>query len=964
MLITYLFSAAVLVACAQGESTGSTGSTGNRNTNNRKETSLFYTRLRYDNYYLPIYKNLQKRSPFEETEIQLSAPQQRHHDDHDDDDVTKVYYVNTNISLHDLSQNNLILESLDQIYKSRLIQSFENSYDWPEDRKRAADPARVEEKRCNRELDYLLSKLRWSSSSSSSVDNQSERGRQSGRRLRFSQFRGLNPELAAFFDSFATEEAGVLVGNTFWLGSWQQCQKRHIFDPLDGRPVSFRGRYCVASIASEEWLPKIEEKVAELKRIDYFKFDNQEFNYRQHFRIQLGICLPESCDSTIVDKRHADIEQLARLRLGQPYELYHLTDLYCLPDESSSLREISPSGKLFIMSALIWVALIVGSTWTDANNLIGLRGPTTRSGTNFLQRIVVSFSLIRSYQHLSHVSRPPPAIDQSVQQQEQQQQQQPNGYTKKTPGEQSSQSPEVGKPAIADLHFFDAFKVLAMMIILVGHIGMLIFQFCQHQLDFFTISPIYFHFMASGAFYVDWFFCMTGFITAYAMFVSRAVYTNRLSHWLYSVFHRYWRLAPIYVLTFWFCRSLFQHVSHGPLWDYGTSNASLRAICRQESWWVPLTLTSNLHPLHRECIMPAWYIANDMQFYLITPFVLLLLAYRPRLAWFSLTGMSLLSVLARIERYLSDPHARHMDLMHPRYDMVMRNNWDLHRIYLWPHYRISSYLIGILAGHYAFMVKSGQWSSPFLARHSLDNNGALQKNQRLSPSVNRALLAWSGLSVTCSMSLTSWILDASFVRSLEPYAKPIATLVYSVGHSVAGCGIAALFLALLFGHWPRARQFMELPLWTRLARINFFVYLFQVEIIIWANTARDRFPETGAYFTLQLLFFLVPALYALAWLVTLLVANPLAKLELEFVGVYVRVEGKPAAAAAAARTTKVADQHRQEANLLRAERERRQQEQVAAAVGAPDDGDQAKSSSSSWSSGGGRRRVVHSSPSS
>lgn len=137
------------------------------------------------------------------------------------------------------------------------------------------------------------------------------------------------------------------------------------------------------------------------------------------------------------------------------------------------------------------------------------------------------------------------------------------------------------------------------------------------------------------------------------------------------------------------------------------------------------------------------------------------------------------------------------------------------------------------------------------------------------------------------------------------------TVVYSLGHSIVGCGIAALFLALTLGHWPRVRQFMERPIWTKLARINFFVYLFQVEIIVWANTAQNRLPETGSFEQFRFLFFLGPILYALAWLVTLLIANPLAKLELEFVGVYMRVD----------RPKEVAPTKR---DLLRVEREKQQ----------------------------------------
>ena len=49
-----------------------------------------------------------------------------------------------------------------------------------------------------------------------------------------------------------------------------------------------------------------------------------------------------------------------------------------------------------------------------------------------------------------------------------------------------------------------------------------------------------------------------------------------------------------------------------------------------KSWWANLLYIQNLYETDA-CVGQAWYLANDMQFYIIAPFFILPLFYKPRL---------------------------------------------------------------------------------------------------------------------------------------------------------------------------------------------------------------------------------------------------------------------------------------------------------------------------------------------
>ncbi|WAR03140.1 NRF6-like protein [Mya arenaria] len=78
------------------------------------------------------------------------------------------------------------------------------------------------------------------------------------------------------------------------------------------------------------------------------------------------------------------------------------------------------------------------------------------------------------------------------------------------------------------------------------------------------------------------------------------------------------RLTPTYGLFIFLYVSLTRYLYNGPFWAQGGTE---HHECR-DSWWMNILYINNLFPSKQTCILWSWYLANDMQFYLIGPLLI------------------------------------------------------------------------------------------------------------------------------------------------------------------------------------------------------------------------------------------------------------------------------------------------------------------------------------------------------
>lgn len=184
--------------------------------------------------------------------------------------------------------------------------------------------------------------------------------------------------LLRYLDTFGRVPSDLLRGNVKWYGSYSGCLDTKLkADPsFGGGTKRIKFRYCMAALKSVGWRNNLMGKKSDdnkMKKMDWNEFGvhTSDFATGNNFFIRLGVCLPESCDSSAFDYQEnvQNIEKLVKFNLMKPFnsDHYYLSDLYCIPDQRSPIVSIPLAGKLLILFAILWLLLILIATTVHLN---------------------------------------------------------------------------------------------------------------------------------------------------------------------------------------------------------------------------------------------------------------------------------------------------------------------------------------------------------------------------------------------------------------------------------------------------------------------------------------------------------------------------------------------------------------------------------------------------------------------
>ncbi|GIX86280.1 nose resistant to fluoxetine protein 6, partial [Caerostris extrusa] len=141
-----------------------------------------------------------------------------------------------------------------------------------------------------------------------------------------------------------------------------------------------------------------------------------------------------------------------------------------------------------------------------------------------------------------------------------------------------------------------------------------------------------FEVVLNGSFSVDSFFVLSGFLVAYLYFQQCSKNGGKIP-WLYFYIHRYIRLTPVYMIVVAYFTTLHTYSNSGPQWP----DDDVEAYCKA-GWWWNLLYINNLQDKRYLCMNWSWYLSNDMQFYIISPLLLISLRRWPKIGY-SLMGL-------------------------------------------------------------------------------------------------------------------------------------------------------------------------------------------------------------------------------------------------------------------------------------------------------------------------------------
>lgn len=198
----------------------------------------------------------------------------------------------------------------------------------------------------------------------------------------------------------------------------------------------------------------------------------------------------------------------------------------------------------------------------------------------------------------------------------------------------------VNDPTGEDITCIHGIRFWSMAWVMLCHIYAFSLATVNNPLDLvwdFGTAPYFW--ILNGSFNVDSFFLLSGLLMSYHFFKESTTKADgsdlrvgiplqerikSVKFWIVYIVHRVWRLVPTYALIMYLDASLAHYVSSGPYWDYGDSETSEKKMCGAE-WWKNLLFINNFTQLTSQCMAWTWYLANDMQFYVIAPVFLLFL---------------------------------------------------------------------------------------------------------------------------------------------------------------------------------------------------------------------------------------------------------------------------------------------------------------------------------------------------
>ncbi|XP_022233577.2 nose resistant to fluoxetine protein 6 isoform X2 [Drosophila obscura] len=311
--------------------------------------------------------------------------------------------------------------------------------------------------------------------------------------------------------------------------------------------------------------------------------------------------------------------------------------------------------------------------------------------------------------------------------------------------------------------------------------------------------------LQSGTISVDTFFLLSGLLLVMSALREMERNSGRL-HVPLMYLHRVVRLTPVLALAVLIFMTLFPRLDSGPLWQQFTASSQLCS----DTWWATLLYVQNYAAPGRMCLGHSWYLAVDMQLYILSPLLLIALYKWGRKA----AGAIILLILLLFACVFSIIMLNQLQVF-SRNGNLGEDSPQMRLIYYTTHARAMPWLIGLLFGYY------------------LHSEGS--RRRRLSKWL--ALVLW----------IVALSLFATVIFAVYPYtqsgAKGISPLA---GAFFLCCGRIAWPLSLCWLIWacqnglaPVVNSLLSWSLWQPLSRLSYCLYIWHL-MVETANVARSK----------------------------------------------------------------------------------------------------------------------------
>ncbi|XP_059140271.1 nose resistant to fluoxetine protein 6-like [Physella acuta] len=460
-----------------------------------------------------------------------------------------------------------------------------------------------------------------------------------------------------FLDAMGKPAPGILLYRFNFVGSYKECRSSEAPTFASGRK-GFKGNYCTLGLS----LPGGGSLMG-------------------MGAIQLGACMPDTCTEADGDLLMQKLSQrLTNGTLSPAPTQCHTDDREMTNATIVSIVVVSVIVFLMVVGTVVDILLIQRPKWqSDVYNsglVTNLRNPETNGygavdvnpvneTTNLLglhsepqegicTKILVAFSVYTNGQKVLNTAQPAGSLS-----------------------------------SIHGIRFISMTWVIFChtYIFGLGTIANALESFPE-LLKRWTFDPI-----ANGFVSVDTFFTLSGLLTAY-LTIKEMKKSGWKINWALFYFHRFWRLTPPYMLTLLVVLGFQQYLGSGALWP--TVQPADRDNCN-DYWWTNLLYVNNLVDADKMCFGHSWYLSNDMQFYIISPLMLIPFYFNALAGLASCIVFLLVCfITTAVLSVQNDWPVTLVSLASPNVARIL--DWFNH-YYMVPWCRVGAFVVGILAGY-------------------------------------------------------------------------------------------------------------------------------------------------------------------------------------------------------------------------------------------------------------------------
>jgi len=556
------------------------------------------------------------------------------------------------------------------------------------------------------------------------------------------------PSSLLLLDSEGKPGAGLLTGNLAWDGAYDECFS-----------FNYTG-YCQASKVSSPLVPA--------------KLDLSWI---------LGLCVPKECNET-------DIAILINHTLF--FEVNE-ADVQCTTSKKSSY---SIGAKVMTAVASLFAALVALGTLIDSALYYW-----EQTKIDTIYNIGASDSVTTSKSHSTKNSENKSLLAY---------QDKPVKATQVTPWDfitafslyRTVPALLATKQAPSVITSLNGLRVISMFWVILGHsqLGAMSPGMIDNPTAIKTVmSRFTFQAVGNAFFAVDSFFFLSAVLVAYLTLREMDRRNGRFP-FLHFYIHRYLRLTPTYAFVLFFAWALTSNMAYGPGIAF---SPSVMGDC-SKVWWTNFLYINNLYPWKEldECMRWTWYLANDMQFYAISPVIVIAAYYFMPLAMIIIFAflISSFSVVATLVG-MYDLQATIFAKIAYNYtgQATAADYTDL--IYIKPWGRIAPYLVGLVLGY------------------------MLYKKMHFKFSRIKTALVYLVLWVAAGVALVTILYGLYFTWHGHTLTKLENIFYITFSRLVWGIGLALIVFSCHNGYGFFVNSFLSMKIWTPLSRMTFNAYL-------------------------------------------------------------------------------------------------------------------------------------------